>query len=331
MILVTGGTGLVGAQLIYDLLQAGRRVRAMRRQSSSMLILRRIFFTRPELLDGIEWVEGDVTDPFAVREALEGVSEVYHSAGMISFQPSDFREMMRINSQGTANMVNMSLETGVKRFCHISSIAALGRLEENTLITEDSVWKTSGSNSNYAISKYSAEREVWRGTEEGLPAIIVNPGVITGPGDWNKGSSKLFRQVWNGLSFYTEGMTGFVDVRDVSSCCIQLMEKNLTGKRFILVSENLTYREVLNHIAMGFQRKAPVYKARAWMSELIWRLEAARSILTGSKPLITKETSRNSRKNWQYSNKRIKDTLHHDCIPIEKSVRDACEIYLREL
>lgn len=330
MILVTGGTGLVGSQLIYDLLQAGKRVRAMRRQNSSMLILRRIFFTRPELLDDIEWMEGDVTDPYSVREALEGVSEVYHSAGMISFQPSDFREMMRINSQGTANMVNLSLETGVKRFCHISSIAALGRLEENKPITESSVWKTSRTNSNYAISKYSAEREVWRAMEEGLPAVIVNPGVIIGPGDWNSGSSALFRQVWNGLSFYTEGMTGFIDVRDVSSCCIQLMEKNLMGRRFILTAENLSYRQVLTLIASGFKRKVPAYKARIWMSELLWRLEAIRIVLTGSKPLITKETSRNSRKKWLYSNQRIKETLQYDFIPVEKSVSDTCEIYLRE-
>ena len=225
-------------------------------------------------------------------------------------------------------MINISLEKGVRKFCHLSSVAALGRVEQGILIDEDTVWKTSKMNSNYAISKYSAEREVWRGAEEGLQVVIVNPSVILGPGDLNSGSSKLFRQVWSGLRFYTDGITGFVDVRDVSTACISLMEQSVFGKRFILNSENKSYKDLLSYIAKGFNKKVPVILARPWMSELVWRLESLRSFVTGTSPLITRETSRNSRKKWDYSNAKIKQVLGLEFIPVEESAQETCKIYL---
>jgi len=329
-ILVTGGTGLVGAALIFDLIKAGRQVRAIKRSNSKLHVIERTFRSRPELLANIEWFEGDVTDLYSIMDAMEGISEVYHSAGLISFQPSDFELMMKINAQGTANMINVALDKGVNKFCHISSVAALGRVEEGIIINEDAVWKTSKSNSNYAISKYSAEREVWRGAEEGLNIVIVNPSIVLGPGDMNSGSSKLFRQVKSGLSFYTEGKTGFVDVRDVSSACIALMDKGIFGKRFVLNSENISYKELLSNIAEGFKLKPPSIQAKKWMSEIVWRLEAVRSIFTGSKPLISKETSRNSRKKWSYSNEKIKEELGFAFILVRQSAIDTCGVYLAE-
>ncbi len=331
MILVTGGTGLVGAHLIFDLVRSGRKVRALKRENSKMDIIQRVFLKETSLLETIEWVEGDVTDLYSILEALEGVTEVYHTAAIISFYPGDFPEMMRVNAQGTANMINLSLEKGIKKFCHVSSVAALGRVEDGKIISEEAVWKTSKSNSNYAISKYSAEREVWRGVEEGLSVVIVNPSIILGPGDWNTGSSKLFKQVLNGLRFYTEGITGFVDVRDVSACCISLMEREVFGKRFILNADNIAYRELLGFMATGFQKRAPGFLAKVWMAELVWRLEAIRGWIGKTKPLITRETIRNSQKKWYYANDRVRTQLGHSFIPVKRSVEDTCEIYLREL
>lgn len=330
MILVTGGTGLVGAYIIFDLIKAGRKVRAIRRASSKMDVVQRVFRHEKHLLEAIEWVEGDVTDYYSLQDALLGVTEVYHSAGLISFLPSEYSKMISVNAHGTANMINASLDSSVKKFCHISSVAALGRVEQGVSITEESVWKTSKSNSNYAISKYSAEREVWRGAEEGLNVVIVNPSIILGPGDLNSGSSKLFRQVWSGIKFYTEGVTGFVDVRDVSSACIKLMDTNQFSNRFILNSENISYKELLNHISHGFHKKAPSILARTWMSELVWRLEAMRSFILKTNPLITKETSRNSRKKWNYSNEKIKAALGLKFIPVRQSVNDTCAVYLED-
>ncbi len=328
MILVTGGTGLVGAHILLDLVRKGRAVRSLKRSTSTLDVVQRVFRDHPELLIKIEWAEGDITDLYSILEALEGVTEVYHCAAIISFRPSEYSEMMKVNAQGTANMINLSLETGVRKFCHLSSVAALGRIEQGILINEDAVWKTSKSNSNYAISKYSAEREVWRGAEEGLQVVIVNPSIILGPGDLNSGSSKLFRQVWNGIRFYTEGVTGFVDVRDVASCSVALMEKSIFGKRFILNSENVSYKDLLSYIAAGFHKRAPVILARKWMSEAVWRFETIRSLIFNTNPLITKETSRNSRKKWNYSNERIKQTLGIEFIPVKKSVEDTCKVYL---
>ncbi len=331
MILVTGGTGLVGAQILFDLVRKGEKVRALKRSTSQMDVISRIFKHDQELLEKIEWIEGDVTDLYSVLEALEGVKEVYHAAAIISFRPSDFNEMMKINAEGTANMVNLSLEKGVDKFCHISSVAALGRVTQDISIDEKTVWKTSKSNSNYAISKYAAEREVWRGFEEGLKVVIVNPSIILGPGNLNSGSSKLFRQVWKGLNFYTEGVTGVVDVRDVSSCCISLMEKEIFGERYVLNAENVSYKDILSTIAIGFNKKPPSVLAKAWMSELVWRLEALRSLITNSNPLITKETSRNSRKKWSYSNEKIRKALGIEFIPMTQSVEDTCSVYREEL
>ncbi|MBP6334122.1 MAG: NAD-dependent epimerase/dehydratase family protein [Bacteroidia bacterium] len=331
MILVTGGTGLVGAHLIFDLIRSGRKVRALRRDTSSMAVINRVFHHDPALLEKVEWAVGDVTDLYSILEALEGVTEVYHCAAVISFNPREFSEMMRINVQGTSNMVNLSLEKGIAKFCHLSSVAALGRVEEGKIITEETVWKTSKSNSNYAISKYSAEREVWRGAEEGLSVVVVNPSVILGAGDWNQGSSKLFRQVWNGLRFYTGGMTGFVDVRDVSSCCTSLMDKNIFNKRFILNSENISYQSLLSFIAEGFHKRAPQILAKPFLAELAWRVEGIRSWFLKSSPLITKETSRNGSKKWTYSNERIRKELDFNFIPVKKSAEDACLVYLQEM
>ncbi len=331
MILVTGGTGLVGAQLLFDLSSAGKKVRAMRRSTSKDSVVNLLFADNRELLSNIQWVEGDTTDVYSVLEAMKDVDEVYHCAANVSFLPSNIGQMMKTNIEGTANMVNTALECGVKKFCHVSSVAALGRVEENILINETVVWKRSKNNSNYAISKYGGEREVWRAVEEGLNAVIVNPTIILGAGDWKSGSTAMFRQLWNGMKFYSEGMMGFVDVRDVTQCMIQLMQKNCFAQRYIINAENISYHNLFNLITDSFQKPRTNIPINKFLSEVGWRAEALRCFLLRQKPFITKETARNSQLRWKYSNEKIKKELGIEFIPIKESVERTTKLFLKEV
>ncbi|CAN5435539.1 NAD-dependent epimerase/dehydratase family protein [soil metagenome] len=328
MILVTGGTGIVGARLLYDLVFKGKKVRALRRAASKDDILDMAFAENLSLKNQIEWIQGSVTDIYDVMEAMKGVDEVYHCAARVSFHSSEQKEIMKVNVEGTANMVNAALEMDVKKFCHVSSIAALGRVEENKMMDENVFWKSSKYNSVYAISKYSSEREVWRAIEEGLKAVIVSPSIIIGPGNWETGSSAMFKQVWKGMKYYSLGVNGFVDVRDVTASMTGLMAKNIFGERFIVSAENCSYREIFNYIADSFQKPRPTIKVNGTLSELGWRAEAIRSLLMNKQPFITKETARNSQHKWYYSNEKIKKELGIQFIPLSKSIADCAKIFI---
>jgi dihydroflavonol-4-reductase len=327
MILVTGGTGLLGAQLLFDLTNSGEKVRALKRETSRMDTINLLFEGQQHLFQNIEWVNGDVTDYFTVREAMKGVKEVYHCAALVSFIPSEKNKMMKINSEGTAHIVNAAMEEGVEKFCYASSVAALGRVDENTVIHEKFAWKPSKYNSNYAISKYNGEREVWRAIEEGLNAVIVNPTIIIGAGDWKTGSSQMFGQINKGFRFYSEGINGFVDASDVTKCMIVLMDRNKFGKRFIIVSENLSYHSVFNMIADSLGKKRPGIKVTKFLSGLGWRLEALRTFILRNQPMITKETANNSQLHWYYSNEKIKKEIGIEFMPIKESVKRVAKLF----
>ncbi len=335
MILVTGGTGLVGAHLLVELLQKNKTIKALRR-SDDLSLVRRIlsyyFADADEMLNKIEWVYGDVTDIFSLEDAFNNeVTEVYHCAAMVSFNPKDQKKMMDINVNGTANIVNLSIKYNVKKLCYVSSIAALGRtIKPESLITEDTNWKQSSENSNYAISKYGGEREVWRGIEEGLNAVIVNPSVILGPGDWNKGSAQIFKTLSKGTPFYSKGVNGYVDVRDVASSMVALMDSEILNQRFILSAENLNYYDFFSKILTRFGKKAPTILARRTLLEAGWRIEKLKYMITGISPLITRETARTSRNTYYYSSEKIIKALDFTFIPIDKSIKDTCERYLKE-
>ena len=213
----------------------------------------------------------------------------------------------------------------------MSSIASLGIAEDDELIDEETKWKNSANSSNYTISKYGAEREVWRGTIEGLPAVIVNPSVIIGPGDWNKGSSQLFQQVWNGLKFYTNGINGYVDVRDVSKAMILLMDSDIINSRYIISSENIDYLQLFTMISEGIYKKAPTIKVNLFLSQLAWIAEKMRSIMTGKKSLITRETARKAFNKYSYSNEKIKKALNLEFIPMPQSIGETSKLFLKEI
>lgn len=335
MILVTGGTGLVGSHVLFDLCRSGERVRAIKRSNSSVENVKKVFsyYTSDaeKLVQNIYWVDADLMDVPSLMDAMEGITEVFHCAAMVSFEAKHEEQMMAINGEGTANMVNAALAKGVKKFCHVSSVAAIGVAEKGELAHEETFWKSSPENSNYSISKYAAEREVWRAAAEGLEMVIVNPSLIIGAGNWQQSSSNMFSKAYKGIKYYTDGATGFVDVRDVSRIMILLMKSEIKNQRFLLNSENKSFRYFFDIIHQEFGRPKPSIKAGKILSEFAWRAESVRCSLSGDTPLITKETARSAHKVNRYSNQTILKAFPDlKFIPVERSIKDTCKLFLKE-
>jgi len=332
MVFVTGGTGLLGAQLLCDLVQRDEPIRAMKRPASELDFVRRVFdFNNlSDSFGKIEWVDGDLLDIIGLEDLLAGCDKVYHAAALVSFSKKDADRLMQTNAEGTANMVNACLSAGIKKLCYASSVAVFGREPGRGTVTEAAQWKRTPYNSNYAISKYSAEREVWRGTEEGLDAVIVNPSVIVGPCEWDKSSGMLFRSVNKGLPFYTLGTNGFVDVRDVSKAMIQLMNNDIRNERFILNGENLVFRDFFNMVADALGKKRPTIYARPWMSAIAWRVMAVAGYVTGKTPTITKESVSTAHMDSFYSSEKIAEQMGFEMTPVREGVDRAAEFLRRK-
>ena len=331
MILVTGSTGLVGSHLIFDLLTKGYQVKALVRKSSDrnrILQTFKFYSTNAEqLFNKIFWAEGDVTDIIGLEEAFTDVEQVYHTAAFVSFNHSDRKKISQVNVDGTANIVNLCLDKNISKLCFVSSIAALGSAEDGSVITENSLWKPSKNLSAYSVSKFKAEMEVWRGITEGLNAVIVNPSVILGPDFWGDNSASAFRLIDKGLSFYTSGTTGFVDVKDVTKAMIRLMESDISNERFILSSENISYKLFFQMIAGSLHGKPPHIPLTPFMAGIAWRLEFLRSLLTFSSPKITRNTMDIAFKKLVYSSEKVKSLLNIEMVPIETSINDLSIYY----
>ncbi|NOQ70427.1 MAG: NAD-dependent epimerase/dehydratase family protein [Crocinitomix sp.] len=332
MIFVTGATGLLGSHVLVELLKRGKTVRALKRKTSNLKPIQSVFahFFGDQAdaeFNKIEWVEGDILDIQSLDEGIAGCSIVYHCAALVSFKKRDFKKLMKINKEGTANVVNVSLHHNIAQFCHVSSTAAIGRSLSKAIYDENDKWVNSGDNSNYAISKYSAENEVWRGKEEGLNVVIINPCVILGVGDWNESSLSLFKVVKNGLKFYTPGTNAFVDARDVAAIFCELSERKIENERFLVISENLPYKELFEKIAKEFEVKPPSILVKKWMAGIAWRIEGVLAYLFGKKQNITKETAKSSMMTTQYSNEKIKAAIGHEFISIDDSVKHAVAFF----
>ena len=329
MILVTGGTGLVGAHLLLHLIEsrnnATEKVRAIYRTIESIEKTRSLFnlYKKINLFNFIEWVNADIVDVPSLESAFIGISQVYHCAAIISFDPKDEEKIRKINIEGTANIVNFCLSYNIQKLCYVSSIAALGDLAANeTIITEKTEWNPEKPHSDYAISKYGAEMEVWRGQQEGLNILIVNPGVIIGPGFHERGSGLLFKKVADGLSFYTLGTTGFVAVSDVVRICNELMNSDIKNERFTLIADNITFRDILNSIAAALHVQKPTKHAKPYLMELIWRLDWILSVVFGQKRQFTKATAKASYSKSLYSNQKIKDTLNTEFADVKEYIKE---------
>lgn len=337
MIAVSGATGFLGSYVVCMLIEQGKSVRAFKRKSTVMdefeMIFAHYFFNtafekQNQYRAKIEWVIADVNDIPSLHDALREVSDVYHCAAVVSFVQKDRDRLMKVNTEGTANMVNVSLLNGVKNFCHVSSIAALGRAKSGEHITENTKWHTSKYNSNYAVSKYKAELEVWRGAEEGLNVTIVNPGVILGVGDWNKGSTKLFKLVWKGMPFYTEGVNGYADVKDVARAMLMLMEKKVYSQRFVLVGKNVNMKWYLDTVATHLRKRKPTIKVNRFIAQLAWITEGIKCIILRKTPSLTKETARASLHQYFYSSDKI-EQLGFTFTPMETTIAETCTQFLK--
>jgi nucleoside-diphosphate-sugar epimerase len=324
MILITGGTGLVGSHLLYHLCLVNKEVRAIHRRSSDLNSAKKVFSyyggEHETLFRKIRWVEADLLDLVALEKAFEGVEQVYHCAAMVSFVSSDYQKMRKVNIEGTTNVANLSIQFEIKKICYVSSVAAIDNTAQQNMIDEADNWSSTEDKSGYAITKYGAEMEIWRASQEGVPVVIVNPGVILGPGFWHTGSGTMFSRIDKGMPFYSNGLTGFVDVKDVVSIMISLMESTIVGERFILVSENLTYREVLFQIAAALKKPKPRIRINKWMAEFIWRFEFLKSKITLSPPLLTKHTARSSVSTRAYSSQKVIETLDWKFTKIEDCI-----------
>lgn len=315
-IFVTGGTGFLGSYLLRYLVKNGyQNIRALKRKNSSLALVE-------EVKDDIDWIDGDLLDVGSLEMAMEGVNQIYHCGAIVSFDKKEFKKMMLVNVEGTANIVNISLDFGIEKLVHVSSIAALGRIKDQANVNEETAWQRNNGNSNYAISKYLGEQEVWRGIAEGLPAAIINPAVIIGSGFWNVGTAEMFQQVWKGLRFYPIGSSGFVDVRDVALMAIKLMESDQISERFIVNNKNMHYLEFFSEVAKKLNKKAPDIKVTPLMRGLAWRLDWLRCKLTGSKHVITKETANLVSNSFYYENEKSIQAFDYQYIPFEKTLSD---------
>lgn len=331
MVLVTGGTGLVGSHLMLHLLTKGASVKAIRRKNSNIQRVKEVFSYYHEnsevLFDKIQWIEADINDIPALESAFKEVTLVYHCAAFISFDPGDFNSLQKINKKGTENIVNLCIDKNIKKLCYVSSIATIGKSTTGELVNEENEWNDTYVNV-YASSKHFAEMEVWRGAQEGLSVVIINPGIILGPGYWESGSGLLFKTAAKGMRYYFPGGTGFISVGDVVKIMDQLMDSPIKNERFIAVAENLSYKSVLETISHGFNRASPKIGLKFWQLEVFWRMDWVMNLISNKKRKLTKKGLESLRHPQKYDNSKVKETLNIDYEQIQSCVSYSCQKYI---
>lgn len=326
-ILITGATGLVGSAVARQLLEQGHEVVALCRSGSDRSLLKND-------TDKVQWVEGDIMDVVGLESEIRKVDYVVHTAAIVSFAPKDKSEMYRINVEGTANVINACLVAGIKKLCHVSSNAALGKpdpkrqsADTEVVIDEEQRWEESSSNSYYSKTKYLAELEVWRGISEGLDAVIVNPSVVLGEGDWNKSSTRLFKYAYDEKPFYTAGRINYVDVNDVAKAVCILLFSDISAERFLLNAGSIGYKSFFGMIADSFGKKRPSIEVGKIVASIIWRFEAIRTFITQGSPLITKETARSATRHYSYNSAKIQKKLGLTFTPLEETIARVCQSF----
>lgn len=336
MILVTGGTGLVGSHLLYQLVSKNKTVKALYRNESSFKAVKHVFSyyseNSQELFDSITWVKGDITDNSTLDIAFNEIDIVYHCAAFVSFEPNKYHQLRQANIYGTANIVNRCIFHGIKKICYVSSIAAIGHHQDpNKLIDENTHWNPEEDNSVYAITKYGAEIEVWRAYQEGLEVVIVNPGVIIGPGFWKYGSGNLIKKVHQGFKYYTKGTTAYVDIWDVVNPMIALTESDINGERFILASENLSFKEFLDKTAKILTVPSAQKEATSRLLNIGWRLDWLNHKLTGKRRKLSKQLAKTAQTNTLYTSQKLKDVLNYQFKSMDESLSITAKYYRDDL
>jgi dihydroflavonol-4-reductase len=323
MILVTGGTGLVGSHLLHLLLKNGEKMKATYRSKESLKKAEKIFasYGASKLLNQIQWVQADVTDYFSLQDIFEDVTHVYHCAAVVSFDRRKADSMYEVNVEGTKNMVNLSLINGIQKFCHVSSVASLGKYADDRCTDEEAIWAHSDETSYYSITKYYAENEIWRAAEEGLKTVIVNPATIIGFGDWEESSTAIIKKIYDGLNFYTPGSNAFIGVTDVVKAMHKLMNSTIYDQRYILVADNWSFQKLFTHIAKGLGKNPPQKAAPRWLANSLRRIDEIRYFLLGSKTVLTKQSVDTAYKKKCFSAEKIKKELSFEFEPMEKVIK----------
>lgn len=318
MILVTGATGFLGSEVARQIAAAGNNLVCIKRNTSVI----------PELLkpydQQISWVEADMLDIFALDDAMQGITQVYHCAAWVSFNPAHKKGMIKTNVEGTANLVNLCIDHHT-RLVHVSSIVAIGDAKPGSLITENNHLEETPHEDGYAISKYESEMEVWRGVAEGLNAVIVNPSLIIGANAGTSGTGAIFNKVRTGLKYYTQGSLGWVDVEDVAKSMMALMNSDIKAERYIVSAENLSYKEVFTEAAECFGVKPPGMEAKPWMLGLAWRASALLTSISGKPKGIDKTAAQAASKTTRFDNSKIKKAIGIEFKPVKQSIKEICE------
>lgn len=336
MILVTGGTGLVGAHLLLDLLKTGNKIRAIHRKNSDLEAVRTVFsYELPAeeagfLFNQIEWYEASLEDIPALTEAFKAITRVYHCAALVSFDSGDATALRKTNIEGTANIVNLCIASQVEKLCYISSIATMGLNIGEEYVTENFTWHPEINHSEYAISKHGAEIEVWRASQEGIAVIILNPGIILGPGFWDKGTGQIFKKIDTGFKFNFPKTTGFVGVKDVANAALVTMNSTLENKQYIIVSENLSFKEVFYEVAGALGKPAPDVALKPWMVSIGWLLQSISRFLFGTKKQLDRGDHKTLFEHKRFSNKKIKEELSFEFTPVKQVIGETVKAYQME-
>jgi dihydroflavonol-4-reductase len=322
MILVTGGTGFLGAYLLAELTAQDKPIRAMKRAMSSTKYTERIFALKfgadaQARFARISWVEGDIMDVYSVEEAMAGVDEVYHCATEVSMRDDRPETIILTAEKGSANMVNIALEKGVKKFCHVSSVAALGEDDKGKDITEESFEEFSYTNSPYAIGKHLAEAQVWRAHAEGLNVAVVCPTLIMGPWPGRKGTMSFFHFLKRTNRFYTSGSMGVVDVHDVVNIMMRLMNENKMNERYLVNGQNMSFKDLFAGVTKSMGIKPPSTRISKTGLKVF---RVINNLAGGDK--ITSTMVEHSSGTYNYSNKKVIKDLDYKFIPIEKSLEE---------
>lgn len=326
MVLVTGGTGLVGSHLLWELISRGEKVRALYRSKKSLDAVKNLFkykeldLEEKGFYDTIEWFQADLTNIPSLERAFSGVHYVYHCAALVSFDPDRFKELQKVNMEGTANLVNLSLEYDVEKFCHVSSVGALGRAQKGPT-SEQNFWVPHKNNSVYSITKFASESEVWRGTQEGLHAVIVNPVIILGEGFYSKGSGSFFNYVGKQSRYSVPGSNDFVDVLDVVNIMILLVEKSIKNERFILSAGHLKYNKLFTQIAQHLNVKPPKLMLKRWQMNMARVLDYLSHVLFRTERTLFRNTVESSFKKTRFDSTKLKNELNYKYIPLEETIK----------
>jgi nucleoside-diphosphate-sugar epimerase len=231
---------------------------------------------------------------------------------------------MKVNAEGTANIVNLCVAHRIQKLCYASTIGAIGKSLDGAMATEDTAWMPREANV-YGLSKHAAEMEVWRGSQEGVPVSIVNPGVIIGPGFWDNGSGVLFTTAQKTYGFYPPGGTGFISVHDVVDMMVQLMESPIKNERYIAVAENWTYQKTLTEITAELGLEPPRRKLKFWQLEIGRWFDWLGNLFFNKGRSITKSHIRSLRNRQIFDNSKIKEELDFEFRPLQDEIRFCCE------